>query len=129
MVNCPICSDAMNHEDHDGVVVDVCTKHGVWLDKSELFELTEAARHEPVPFWRDLVRTRRRPPHDERRTLGCPHCSAELRVEKYHGVHMDWCFDHGIWLDNGELAALLSNLRLDEAYVGRVVTRLFERRY
>ncbi len=36
---CPVCSKFMqrrNYEKTSGVIVDVCTKHGIWLDSGEL---------------------------------------------------------------------------------------------
>ena len=33
---CPICDDAMGTESRDGVKLDVCPSHGVWLDHGEL---------------------------------------------------------------------------------------------
>ena len=34
--NCVICGGRMRHEFHDGVEVDVCDEHGIWLDRGEL---------------------------------------------------------------------------------------------
>ncbi len=33
---CPICSEAMAVEQMSDVNIDVCPKHGVWLDRGEL---------------------------------------------------------------------------------------------
>lgn len=33
---CPICGNVMLAETHEGVVIDVCEQHGVWLDRGEL---------------------------------------------------------------------------------------------
>ncbi len=33
---CPICGNHMDVEQMSGVNVDVCAKHGVWLDRGEL---------------------------------------------------------------------------------------------
>ena len=50
-------------------------------------------------------------------------------IVKHHGVHIDWCREHGIWLDDGELEAIQSNLRLDPLFVGKIATRLWETRF
>lgn len=45
---CPICSDIMNRVNYklnSGVIVDICIKHGIWLDGGELRQLIE---------WRDV---------------------------------------------------------------------------
>jgi len=33
---CPVCGECMQVEAKRGVSVDVCSKHGVWLDSGEL---------------------------------------------------------------------------------------------
>jgi Zn-finger nucleic acid-binding protein len=33
---CPVCGDRMTVETNTGISVDVCSKHGIWLDKGEL---------------------------------------------------------------------------------------------
>jgi Zn-finger nucleic acid-binding protein len=45
----------------------------------------------------------------------------------YHGVIIDWCRDHGVWLDSGEMEAILNNLRLDPNYIRGVALRVSER--
>lgn len=38
----------------------------------------------------------------------CPICGALMNVERFHGVQIDTCPAHGIWLDNGELFSVTS---------------------
>jgi Zn-finger nucleic acid-binding protein len=41
---CPVCSELMlrrNFGDTSGVVVDVCTRHGVWFDRGELGQILQ----------------------------------------------------------------------------------------
>jgi Zn-finger nucleic acid-binding protein len=129
MLKCPVTGEDMRHETLNGVEVDVSTR-GLWLDKGELLRITEAERHAAPDFmWSDLFRREKRPPVDDDRRLFCPHCGEEMKVEKLHGVHIDWCDDHGVWLDDGELDAILNNLRLDPLFVGKVALRLWEARY
>lgn len=47
-------------------------------------------------------------PHGER---SCPICGKRMIVEGQHGIRTDVCPEHGVWLDIGELAALISNVR------------------
>ena len=130
MVQCPICSDAMRVEDRNGTEVDVCPNHGIWLDKSELLSVTEAERHASPDFvLADWFRQAERPPVDEGRSLSCPKCNKPMKIEFYENVHMDWCEDHGVFLDAGELEAILNNLRLDPLYVRKVSLRLWEKRF
>jgi len=48
---------------------------------------------------------------------------------RYHDVLIDWCPRHGVWLDNGELDAILSNLRLDPSYLRGVRVRISDARF
>ena len=35
--------------------------------------------------------------------MNCPVCQKRLYVKEMHGVVVDVCDEHGIWLDRGEL--------------------------
>jgi len=41
---CPICGSPMDVVSHDGVSVDECRHHGVWLDYGELEKVVAKAR-------------------------------------------------------------------------------------
>ena len=130
MPNCPVCSEPMYHDKRGGVEIDVCAKHGIWLDKKELYHITEDARRdEDIAFWEDWFRTAVSTPTDHDRKLGCPICGKPMTLEKYEGVVIDYCTDHGTWLDSGELDAILNNLRLDPSYLRGVALRLKDLRY
>lgn len=125
----PIDGTPLRREQRHGVEVDVGF-HGVWLDKGELLLLTEAERHAQPGFsWSDLFRREVNPPVNRDRHLRCPVCSGPMGIEDLHGVALDWCKDHGVWLDSGELEAMLNNLRLDPLFVGKVATRLWEGKF
>ena len=38
--------------------------------------------------------------------MKCPKCGYEMVLEKYQGVEIEVCNDHGVWLDAGELEAI-----------------------
>jgi len=119
----------MTHETRHGVEIDV-SPYGVWLDKGELLTLTESIRQgAPDWTWADLFRYEQRPPVDHERSLKCPVSGEPMKVESYMGVHIDWSPKHGVWLDNGELEAIINNLRLDPQWLGKVSLRLWEERY
>ncbi len=41
----------------------------------------------------------------------CPICGKKMHIEVQYGIHLDVCSLHGVWLDLGELPAILSNVR------------------
>ena len=128
-MKCPVSGKEMSHETLHGVQVDT-SEAGLWLDKGELFSITEAERVQ-APEWMfaDLFRRPQVPPVDRDRVLHCPHCGAAMEVHRHHDVHLDWCKEHGVWLDQGEFEALLNNLRLDPHFLNKITTRLWELRF
>jgi Zn-finger nucleic acid-binding protein len=38
----------------------------------------------------------------------CPICGQKMAVQAMRGINLDVCEAHGIWLDNGELPALIA---------------------
>lgn len=129
MPACPLCSNPMVSQVADGVTIDACAGHGLWLDHAELLLLTEAERHRDHGWWEDLFRRAQRPPVDPSRLLACPTCAQPMSVERYHEVHIDWCATHGVWLDEGEMEAIQNNLRLDPMFVRGMALRLSEGRF
>ena len=128
-VPCPITGKPMHTEKIGEVTIDVSPGHGIWLDTGELFLITEDARHSNLPFWADLFRREQSPPVDEDRKLPCPHCGQTMLLETFEGVTIDWCKKDGVWLDAGELEAILNNLRLDPSYLRGVALRLTDMRF
>jgi Zn-finger nucleic acid-binding protein len=130
MLPCPVCQAIMTLEVRDEVEIDVCSEHGIWLDQTELLKITESQRHiEGEWVWADLFRSETSPSVDHSRALTCPVSGDLMKIQEYNGVHMDWSPGNGVWLDRGELEAILSNLRLDPAYVRGVALRLTESKY
>jgi len=129
VVACPICKQPMSVEARAEIEIDVCEAHGIWLDQPELLKITEFERKNLTWSWKDLFRKRVLPPVDRTRQLNCPVSGEPMRIEQYKGVHMDWSPAHGLWLDNGELEAILSNLRLEPMYMRSVALRLSTGKY
>jgi Zn-finger nucleic acid-binding protein len=140
MANCPICQKVMLQEQKSGVTIDACVVHGIWLDKAELLVITEDERHKNSNFvlkelfqssfiLEDLFRSEKKPPVNRDRKLPCPICQGEMKIDEYKSVHIDCCKEHGIWLDEGELEAILNNLRLDPMYLNGATVRLFELKF
>lgn len=130
MVNCPVCKQAMKTQQAEGIAIDVCPLHGVWLDKGELFALTEAKRASEGSFvLKDMIRQRIEPRRDETRRLACPSCGRQMQLETYEDTQIDRCPEHGVFLDAGELEAIENNLRLDPVYVRGIALRIGDAKY
>ena len=112
----------------DGVTIDICEDHGIWLDKGELHAFTEHNRT-PLSWWENLFHQRQYSKVDNERKLHCPKCGKEMQLETYLSVQIDWCPDHGVWLDSGELEMILNNLKADEDYIRGMSLRLWEQKF
>ena len=130
MIKCSICSKPMQEVQKNGVTIDICKEHGIWLDKGELHDLTENNRQNlNWSWWNSLFHKKQESDVDYNRTLGCPHCGKKMQLETYQATQLDWCPDHGVWLDKGELEVILNNLKADEGYTRGMSLRLWERKY
>jgi Zn-finger nucleic acid-binding protein len=126
---CPVSGATLQRDTIHGVEVD-SSPAGLWLDKGELLLITEAQRHADASWTlADLFRREQRPRVDRTRALPCPVCRSTMQVVDLHGVGIDWCTEHGVWLDAGELDAIRNNLRLDRFFVDKIATRLWEARF
>ena len=45
------------------------------------------------------------------RVLSCPCCGQRMKRKIMKGVAIDLCVEHGIWLDKGELTAIMARTR------------------
>jgi Zn-finger nucleic acid-binding protein len=57
---CPICGSHMDVEQMSGVNVDVCAKHGVWLDRGELPRILATSNASVRRRHADAIRKARR---------------------------------------------------------------------
>jgi Zn-finger nucleic acid-binding protein len=53
----------------------------------------------------------------------CPICGDTMEVTLDYGVHLDFCEDHGIWLDAGEMPRMLSRIRAGERVSSKSAVR------
>jgi Zn-finger nucleic acid-binding protein len=123
----------MQHDQIHDVHIDRCAEHGIWLDRSEFFQITEAERKKAtdmdvfVAELRKLLPKQGRP--DERgtrghgRDLACPISGAPMVTDLYEDVYIDRS-QAGIWLDNGELELIVERLRQDPSFLRGIRIRI-----
>jgi Zn-finger nucleic acid-binding protein len=94
------------------IEVEVCPRcRGIWFDAGELEEALAAARTEDARVDRGVL-DRLAERHDSAepvRYLKCPVCGSLMNRSAYglrSGVVVDFCREHGVWLDGGELERL-----------------------
>ena len=112
-MNCPL--DAAILEPHviDAVTVEECPKcRGSWLSEDQLRKAKDAA--EPDLNWLDFdLWSAKDEFHATWSSRKCPQCQRQLAIIGYGktGVSVDYCPDgHGLWLDKGELDAIIARL-------------------
>ncbi len=107
---CPQCKEPLIVVEFQGVELDFCLAcRGTWFDAGELELVSELAGVAPGRLERALHTTAAEK-RDQRR---CPRCRRKMDV--FHvgepPVEVDRCRrGHGIWLDAGELAAIVKAL-------------------
>ena len=105
---CPRCRVSLQPTKYEGVSVEFCdTCWGYWVGRLE-FETILASKDEH--FSRDEKKVAARAPAHEgdRKMLSCVKCGktmSKLAVEHEGMVAflVDYCRDHGLWLDTGEI--------------------------
>jgi Zn-finger nucleic acid-binding protein len=135
-MKCPACRSLMLVVEHDGIELDHCPAcAGTWFDRDELALLLDeptgavgtqlsAAAVAALPA--AATREQRRP---------CPACRQKMRkanIGPGGRVLADVCpAGHGLWFDNGEVAALAADLQREGkdlparalSYLGEVIRR------
>jgi len=113
-LNCPRCQTGLNPGLPHTALCPDC--HGLWVDRGALtdlvrqdLEVLEASPLAPT-LHDDHLQISRAP------LLNCPVCSNPLIRHIYcadSGIEVDRCRDHGVWLDDGELAQAIDFIRLE----------------
>jgi Zn-finger nucleic acid-binding protein len=86
-LKCPVCKQQMfrrNYARRSGIIVDLCTEHGLWFDRDELRKLIEFIRTgglaEAAELEADRVRAElERKEHEQRYLNDDPHAEAKRR--------------------------------------------------
>ncbi|MFW6161515.1 MAG: zf-TFIIB domain-containing protein [Planctomycetota bacterium] len=115
-LECPTCKEPLIVAEHGGVEIDTCAVcGGVWLDGGELEALIGATVPELIEPDAGLGEP----------TRDCPVCVDKLVKDRYGhtDIVVDKCpHGDGIWLDPGELEAILAAFR-DQPPAGGVDER------
>jgi Zn-finger nucleic acid-binding protein len=97
-------------------------------DFSELLDREEAGEHAALRRFVPVAEGRELPRQNLLAIVRCPHCEREMdrvRFAQRASLIVDVCATHGIWLDAGELAAVLEFVK--QRSVGEVVPDQAER--
>ena len=109
-MKCPACGQPLIVVERDGIEVDWCASpqcRGLWFDAGELDLLAEEAGHDISP------ESLAHPAPDVReRPRRCPRCRKRMEKARVgapgdEAVIVDRCRAHGVWLDAGELGAVM----------------------
>jgi len=115
-MHCPVCKQAMIVLELDQVEIDHCPQcGGVWLDAGEL-DLLMQDTAESRNFLAEMKKTSTREKFHR-----CPICGRKMAKAEFPAnppVVIDRCNrNHGIWLDQGELEAVIAAAGGDETNI------------
>lgn len=119
---CPRCDGALQIRSLETACLIECSRcHGLWLDPPVFQDICRDAREERGTMFGS---TEKEPPRACESTLGyipCLDCGElMLRRQFRHrtrptGVVLDYCRDHGVWLDGTELERIVRSIRAGSA--------------
>ncbi len=102
---CPKCNCELEENEYRGSTIDICPQcEGLWLDTQE-FDFHTSERDtfsdESIPR-----KYNKQMSADNTGYMKCVRCNTLMTRKNFRrmsGVLIDICFDHGVWLDAGEL--------------------------
>jgi Zn-finger nucleic acid-binding protein len=109
-MHCPACHTVLIVVEREGIELDWCPDcSGLWFDEGELVLLGEKAGR-PLEAEHLGGREGDTVERGKRRCPRCPRKMKQVGMASGDGerVQIDRCDEHGIWLDRGELGAILS---------------------
>lgn len=112
-MKCPVDQAPLQEVERGGFKLAACTEcHGLWLTRESL----KQAFASPRPPEK-LDESELQPPLIQpAKTRNCPSCSCQLAPRWLHGIEIDVCQQcHGVWLDAGELRAIVASHRQRQA--------------
>lgn len=114
--NCPACNTAMHIVVINDIEIEACLNGcgGIWFDAAEIFRFTASGIEDSSdPNLQKLLDFEQSGDTEEREKLTCMKCGIKMRRHEYReasGIYVDECYGcGGLWLDGGELAAILEN--------------------
>jgi Zn-finger nucleic acid-binding protein len=110
---CPRCGDvSLTPIEIDAVVLHRCTRcGGSFLGTSQFDKLVDLAKRGSAPV---VEPPDARPKETLRDSIGCPVCSKPMKTIEFEGdskILVDVCRSDGLWLDGGEIAAIVDRER------------------
>jgi Zn-finger nucleic acid-binding protein len=109
-MDCPVCTKPLVAVERDGVELDWCLAcRGLWFDRGELGLLAEKTGRSLT--FEEIVRGAGDKVSEKLRR--CPRCNRKMNKVFLGGddlVLVDRCPEHGLWMDQGELGKIMSQI-------------------
>jgi Zn-finger nucleic acid-binding protein len=122
---CPRDGCYLNAHTVESTVLHVCARcSGVWIDLESLVGLLGDPMQMDGMALHPVATPASGRPADNVRLLPCVRCGKESERRAYGDdarIQVDTCEQHGIWLDGGELNAILRHARVAEPLPGDAV--------
>lgn len=117
---CPQCNCALEEDTYRGSTIDICPNcEGLWLDIDEFqFHTSERDTFSDESIPRKFHKKMNPESKPYRKCVRCDTIMTRKNFKKISGVLIDICYDHGVWLDAGELEQIrcfIANGGLDKS--------------
>lgn len=121
-MKCPRCSTDMREARIEESLLQTCPScEGTWYPGESLGTVTDHSLRElRESALKPTLDADKLEKIDLEKPIDCPVCACPMMRYKYTmscDVVLDECFDHGVWLDDGELGSLMAFL--EELYQGQ----------
>jgi Zn-finger nucleic acid-binding protein len=114
---CPRDGSELRPQQVESIWLCTCARcHGVWIDAEQMVALVgDGARMDGIALHPVATpETQPRPPGKPSAPIACCRCAKPCERREYgeaSHVEVDVCFAHGLWLDGGELRAVVTYAR------------------
>ena len=117
-INCPICQIPLERIDigqKESFIAHRCLKcDGIFFEKDMLEKMLDSYTDKTYSIDLNMLRfVTNHPRHEKEKEIiykKCPFCQKTMQRKNYKsisGVIIDRCYQHGVWLDGGELKQLI----------------------
>ena len=117
-LQCPLCETELSQVRVGSHILHECLEcGGIWIDKESFRNICREEEKQAAVLqfrFEENPGTARSPMKRKRAYIPCPECGELMNYKSFScgtGIVLDWCRDHGSWLDRHELQQIITYIR------------------